>query len=55
MSIVDKLPLVKAIIAWGIDKIPEEFSKDSRVYTFKTFIEVGKKAKDEAVEAKMDK
>jgi long-chain-fatty-acid--CoA ligase ACSBG len=55
MSIVDKLPHVKAVITWGMDKIPEEFAKDSRVYTFKSFLEIGKKVKDELVNAKMDK
>jgi len=55
MSIVDRLPNVKAVIAWGIDRIPEEFAKDSRVYTLKSFMEVGKNVKEEVVNAKMDK
>lgn len=46
MSIIDKLPEVKAVVAFGVDKIPEEFSKDSRVYTWKAFLEVGKTVKD---------
>ena len=55
MSLVDKLPLVKAIIAWGIDKIPDEFAKDSRVYTWKSFLQVGSKVNDEAVNAKVNR
>ena len=38
MSVIDKLPEVKAIAAWGIDKVPEEFAKDSRVFTYKDFL-----------------
>jgi hypothetical protein len=34
MEIIESLPEVKAVIAWGIDKIPEEYSKDARVFTF---------------------
>jgi len=47
MSIIDKLPEVKAVIAWGIDKIPEEYSKDSRIHTYKSFLDLGKKVKEE--------
>ena len=42
LSIIDKLPLVKAIVAWGVEKIPDELAKDSRVYSFKSFMELGK-------------
>lgn len=34
MSILDKLPEVKAVVGWLIDKVPEEFEKDPRVYTW---------------------
>jgi hypothetical protein len=37
---------VKAVVTWGIDKIPEDIAKDSRIYTFKNFLDLGKKVKD---------
>jgi len=46
MDIVDTLPLVKAVIVWGVSKIPEEYSKDARVYTFANFLELGKDLKE---------
>ena len=27
---------------WGQDAIPEDIQKDSRIYTFKNFLELGK-------------
>jgi len=35
MSIIDQLPEVKVIVAWGVDKIPDELAKDSRIHTWK--------------------
>jgi hypothetical protein len=40
--LLDKLPLVKALVSWGVDAIPEELKKDSRIYLFKNFLELGK-------------
>lgn len=34
MSIIDQLPEVKAVIGWLMDKVPDEFANDSRVYTW---------------------
>ena len=39
-SILDQLPQVKAVVAWGISSVPSEFASDSRVNTFKNFLDV---------------
>jgi long-chain-fatty-acid--CoA ligase ACSBG len=41
---------VKALVAWGKFKIPDEISKDSRIYTFSSFMELGKNIKDETID-----
>jgi len=43
---LEQLPIIKALVAWGNFQIPEEISKDSRVYSFKQFLELGKKIED---------
>lgn len=43
MSIIDQIPEVKAIVCWGIDKIPDDLQKDSRIYKYKDFLDLGKK------------
>jgi len=35
LGIVDKIPGVKALVVYGVDKVPEELQKDQRVYTFR--------------------
>ena len=45
-NILDRLPIVKALIAWGNFQIPDDIGKDSRIYSYKAFIEVGKKIED---------
>jgi long-chain-fatty-acid--CoA ligase ACSBG len=55
MSIIDKLPEVKAIVAWGLDKIPAEFESDSRIHTWKNFLALGEKQKDDDVLRAMHK
>ena len=45
------MPEVKAVVAWGVETIPEEFAKDSRVYTYKAFLELGAKVKDTDIDA----
>lgn len=55
MSIIDRLPQIKAVVSWGLEKIPEEYSKDSRVFTWKNFLHVGHKVKDEILDEKMNK
>jgi long-chain-fatty-acid--CoA ligase ACSBG len=49
-SIIDKLPIVKALVAWGNFKIPDEISKDSRIYSYKEFMDLGKDVKDETID-----
>lgn len=51
MSILDQLPEVKAIVGWLFDKVPEEFAKDSRVYTWNQFIQKGKDLPNTEVDA----
>lgn len=40
-------------MCWGIPNIPEQYSKDSRVFTFKDFLALGKDVKDAEVEKAM--
>ena len=49
-SILDKLPMVKAIVAWGNFAIPDDISKDSRIYSWKAFLELGKKIPDSVID-----
>jgi long-chain-fatty-acid--CoA ligase ACSBG len=55
MGIIDKLPMVKAVVMWGDDKIPEKYSKDSRVYTWKAFLEVGKKTDQKELQGNLER
>ena len=55
VGILDQLPEVKALVAWGTTKLPEKFSKDTRLFTFKDFLEVGKSVADSRIEQLMDK
>ena len=54
-SIIDKLPSVRAVIAWGIQSLPEELSKDFRFYTFKNFIKLGVDIPTKSIQTKMAK
>jgi len=36
-------------VAWGIDNIPEEIAKDTRIMTWKSFMEIGKKVEDKTI------
>jgi len=45
LSIVDKLPQIKAIVVWG-ENVPEDLQKDSRVYSMKNFLDIGSKIPD---------
>lgn len=51
MSIIDRLPEIKAVVAWGVETIPEDLAKDSRVYTYKSFLDLGANVKDNEIEA----
>jgi len=54
-SIIDKLPEIRAVVAWGIEKIPEEFAKDSRIFLWKDFMLLGNDVNTAEVDLKMDK
>lgn len=41
LKIIDRLPELKAVVVWGTQSIPEDLQKDSRIYTFKSFLEIG--------------
>jgi hypothetical protein len=47
---LEKLPTIKALVAWGNFTIPDEISRDSRIYTFKQFLELGKKIEDAVID-----
>jgi long-chain-fatty-acid--CoA ligase ACSBG len=55
MNIIDQLPEVKAIICWGIEKIPEQFAKDSRVFQWRDFMKLGDSVKEAQVDAIIEK
>ena len=55
VGILDKLPEIRALVAWGLDKLPEKYSKDTRFYTFKDFLEVGKQVPTTKIEQLMKK
>jgi hypothetical protein len=50
MEILDQLPEVKALVAWGIETLPENAAKDSRIFTFKDFLQLGSKVDDAVIE-----
>ena len=54
-SLQDRLPELKALVYWGDAKIPDEMAKDSKVYTFKQFLEVGKKVEDAVIHSICEK
>jgi len=52
---LDQLPDVKLLVAWGIDKVPEDLAKDSRIYTFKQFMDLGKGVEDSVIDKTVQK
>ena len=52
---LDTLPAVKAIIVWGVDRIPEDLCKDKRIITFSAFLLLGKNLPDSALEPTITK
>tara|TARA_B110000285_G_scaffold54464_1_gene62026 strand:+ start:676 stop:1068 length:393 start_codon:yes stop_codon:yes gene_type:complete len=50
LSIIDQIPEVKALVCWGVDKIPEDLQKDSRIYTYKNFLDLGSKIEDDVID-----
>ena len=49
VGLLDQLPEVRCVVAWGVDKIPDDLAKDSRLHTFRSFMELGKKVQDNAI------
>jgi long-chain-fatty-acid--CoA ligase ACSBG len=47
---LEKMPTIKALVAWGNFTIPEEIGKDSRIYSWKQFLEIGKKIEDGVID-----
>ena len=50
LSIIDQIPEVKALVCWGVDKIPEDLQKDSRIYTYSNFLDLGSKIEDDVID-----
>lgn len=48
-SILPKLPLIKAIAVYGLEKLPAEFT-DKRFYAWKDFMAVGKDVKSDVIQ-----
>ena len=55
MGLLPELTRIKAVIAWGDFVIPEDIAKDSRVYTFRQFLDLGKSIPDSVIETTMAK
>ena len=55
MGLLPELTRIKAVIAWGDFVIPEDIAKDSRVYNFKQFLDLGKSIPDSVIETTMAK
>jgi len=51
---LDQLPEVKAVVAWLVDKIPDDLASDKRLFTWKDFLEAGKSVDDKVTQAIMD-
>ena len=50
MNIIDQIPEVKALVCWGADQIPDDLQKDSRIYTYKNFLDLGSKIEDNVID-----
>jgi hypothetical protein len=51
-SILHKLPNVKAIVMYNVDKFPADV-KDKRYYLWKDFLNLGKEVPNKIIEAKI--
>lgn len=51
MSVIDQLPEIKAIVCWGLDKIPEDIAKDSRVFLWKDFLKLSEDVPDSQLDS----
>lgn len=54
-KILEKLPLIKALVMWGQEAISEDFQKDSRIHSFKNFLELGKDINNNVMDQIMQK
>ena len=51
LTIVDQLPEVKALVVWGLDKIPDALArKDSRIHTWADFLQLGASVQDQVID-----
>jgi hypothetical protein len=50
LAVADKLNNLKALIYWGQEKIPDEIQKDSRVFTFQNFLDLGSNVQNSVIE-----
>ena len=50
----DKLPGIKAIVVYNLDKFPPEM-KDPRYFLWKDFLKLGKDVKDQVIQEKINK
>ena len=48
MTILHKLPNVKAVVVYNIDKIPNDVN-EKRAYTWNDFLKLGKEVKDDEI------
>ena len=49
-SIIDQLPSIRALICWGVAKLPDKYLKDVRFYSFNDFLEVGKQVPETKID-----
>jgi hypothetical protein len=55
MQVLDQLPQVKGIVCYGIDKIPEKYAKDTRIFLWKDFLKFGSEVPDQNLETLIQK
>lgn len=41
---------LRALIYWGQEKIPDEIQKDSKVFTFQNFLDLGKSVQNSVID-----
>ena len=49
MSILDSLPKIKVLVAWGVQELPEKYRNDNRFYTWGDFLNIGKDVPDSQI------
>ena len=50
ISILDKLPKIRALVCWGVASLPDKYKKDTRFYSFNDFLELGKSVPDSKID-----